>query len=406
MSATERVHQGLSTVHEAPAGPPAAGVVVLCEYFPPAGRAGGPLRSIPAIIRSEMETTRIRVLTRGRDFGVRTPFTADQVRRADQELPAVAVHRFRGIGQPFALWRRLRRELGHGDLLYVNSVMSPLYSIWPLVLMRCRAIRRCRVLLTPRGELAAVALATKSTKKRAAVPIIRRVLSGLDIVWQATSAREVGEIRRFIGELPQPVVVRGHPPPPPQRVRFPANASITVVFVGRMVPGKNFRVLAEALGRVAFDVRVVVAGILEDQAYWRGCQRALARVGRHVDVVTLGHVEHDEIMNVLREADALVLPTRGESFGHAIAEALSIGCPVLIPDTTMWTDIVRRGGGRVIDCDDPAPLVDALQFLHEQSPAERRAARTKAGRLYAAWWEADQRRDSLFGQALAAPAPR
>ena len=100
MSATERVHQGLSTVHEAPAGPPAAGVVVLCEYFPPAGRAGGPLRSIPAIIRSEMETTRIRVLTRGRDFGVRTPFTADQVRRADQELPAVAVHRFRGIGQP------------------------------------------------------------------------------------------------------------------------------------------------------------------------------------------------------------------------------------------------------------------------------------------------------------------
>lgn len=298
------------------------------------------------------------------------------------------------------MWSALRRELTPGHLLYVNSLLSPLYSIWPMVLMRGRAIRRCRVLLTPRGELAPAALATKSTKKRLALPVIRRVVSSLDVVWQASSDREAEEIRRFLGGSRQPVIVRSHPPPEPKPVASPVNAVLTVAFVGRMVSGKNFRLLAEALARVPFAVHVVVAGIIEDQAYWRSCRAILDRVGANVQVRTLGHLEHDEVIDILNGVDALVLPTRGESFGHAVAEALSVGCPVLIPDTTMWTDIVSAGGGFVIDCDDPEPLVAALRALRLRDPVERAAARRAVAELYARWWSADQRRHSLFRLAM------
>lgn len=379
------------------------GVVVLSDYFPPASRSGGPLRSIPAILRSEAADARVSVLTRDRDFGVRGRFTTEQIKRADQDLPRVTVHRFHGLRQPWALWRALRRELAPGYLLYVNSLLSPVYSLWPLVLMRFRAVRRCRVLLTPRGELAPAALATKSTKKKVALPVIRRILSGLDVVWQASSEREAEEIRRFIGESGQSVIVRSHPPPVPQHVEAPANAVLSVAFVGRMVSGKNFRLLAEALERVSFGVRVFVVGILEDHAYWRGCQPILGRAGPAVEVLTLGHLEHAEVIEMLHGVDALVLPTRGESFGHSIAEALSVGCPVLIPDSTMWTDIVTRGGGHVIDCDDPAPLVESLRLLQHQDPGQRRAARMTAANLYAQWWRGDQRRRSLFRLAMDAP---
>lgn len=380
------------------------GVVVLSDYFPPASRSGGPLRSIPAIVRSEAMSTRVSVLTRNRDFGIRRRFTPEQTGRADRALPGVVVHRFHGIRQPWTLWRALRRELAPGYLLYVNSLLSPLYSIWPMVLMRCRALSRHRILLTPRGELAPAALATKSTKKRIALPVIRRVLSGLDVVWQASSDREAEEIRRFIGESGQSVIVRSHPPPAPQRVASPANAVLTIAFVGRMVSGKNFRLLAEALGSVPFRIRVLVVGILEDQGYWRSCQSILGRTGPNVEVVTMGHLEHDEVIETLNEADALVLPTRGESFGHSIAEALSLGCPVLVPDTTMWTDIVRRGGGRIIDSDDPAPLVEALTALQQRDPVARHVARLSVADLYARWWKADQCRRSLF--LLARDTPR
>lgn len=384
---------------------PPADVVVLSDFFPPASRSGGPLRSIPAIVRSEAVRARISVLTRDRDFGVRRRFTAAQIEVADRALPGVVVRRFHGLRQPWTLWRALRQELAPGHLLYVNSLLSPLYSLWPLVLMRCGALRRCRVLLTPRGELAPAALATKSTKKRIALPIIRRMLAGLDVVWQASSDREAEEIRRFIGESGQSVIVRSHPPPAPQQVASPENAVLTVAFVGRMVSGKNFRLLAEALEGVPFRIRVHVVGILEDQTYWRSCQSTLERTGPNVEVITRGHLEHDEVIETLHGADALVLPTRGESFGHSIAEALSLGCPVVIPDTTLWTDIVRRGGGSIIDSDDPAPLVAALTALEQRDPATRHAARRSAAELYARWWQADQRESSLFRSAQNVPPP-
>ena len=44
----------------------------------------------------------------------------------------------------------------------------------------------------------------------------------------------------------------------------------------------------------------------------------------------------------------LVLPTRGENFGHVIHEALVAGCPVVLSDTTIWTGVAKAGGGWAI----------------------------------------------------------
>ncbi len=41
----------------------------------------------------------------------------------------------------------------------------------------------------------------------------------------------------------------------------------------------------------------------------------------------------------------LVLPTRGENFGHVILEALLAGCPVLVSDQTPWRGLASRRAG-------------------------------------------------------------
>ena len=43
--------------------------------------------------------------------------------------------------------------------------------------------------------------------------------------------------------------------------------------------------------------------------------------------------------------DLFFLPTRGENFGHVIAEALSVGTPVLISDQTPWRKLAAVGLG-------------------------------------------------------------
>jgi glycosyltransferase involved in cell wall biosynthesis len=47
----------------------------------------------------------------------------------------------------------------------------------------------------------------------------------------------------------------------------------------------------------------------------------------------------------LQTVHVFVLPSKGESFGHAIFEALSLGCPVLISNQTPWNNLLAQNAG-------------------------------------------------------------
>src|SRR5262249_46684314 len=38
-------------------------------------------------------------------------------------------------------------------------------------------------------------------------------------------------------------------------------------------------------------------------------------------------------------------PTLGENFGHAIFDALAVGCPVIVSDATPWQELSGKGAG-------------------------------------------------------------
>lgn len=379
-----------------------AGVVIIADYFPPATRAGGPARSIPGVVRAESERSRITVLSRARDHGCDSRFTASELRAADASLPGTSIIRFDGPWQLLSIWRMMRKSLRDSQLMYLNSLLSPLYSIWPVVLMFSRLAPRRRILLAPRGELSLGARAVKPRRKKVALPILKFLLARLDVVWHATSDLEHADIRKFLGSADQPIVVRTNPPPVPRRVSFPSNSAVVVAFVGRMVPLKNFRLLAKAAAQVNFELRVKVAGVLEDEAYWQSCRRVIDKLPNNVKIEVMGHCDHEAVMKLLDGVDAMVLPTHGENFGHAIAEALAVGCPVMVPDTTMWTPLIREGAGWIVDTDDSEILARAMIELSNRNAEDRDRCRTRVSRLYTEWWESISEPKSLFVEALSA----
>jgi glycosyltransferase involved in cell wall biosynthesis len=90
-----------------------------------------------------------------------------------------------------------------------------------------------------------------------------------------------------------------------------------------------------------------VVGAFDDHEYERAC-RALANseaVRGHVEFV--GPATREQVLEELLIADAFVFPTAGENFGHVIAEALSMACPVVASDYTPWSPILSAGGGDV-----------------------------------------------------------
>ncbi|MEU1280168.1 glycosyltransferase [Streptomyces sp. NPDC005805] len=99
--------------------------------------------------------------------------------------------------------------------------------------------------------------------------------------------------------------------------------AFAIAGIGRLVPGKRFEILVEAVAALPGAVLLLAGDGPEREAL-----RALAvRLGAAGRVRLLG--ERDDVPAVLSAADAFVSTSREEAFGLAVVEALAAGLPVL-----------------------------------------------------------------------------
>src|SRR5205809_941771 len=139
-------------------------VLASCGGFEPGFRSGGPIRSMARIVDTVSNETELRVITRDRDLGSSNPYpglSGRWLRRGRAQIFYLDTHRIRH-------WLRLRRELSMipFDLLYVNSLWNPVFTLIPIVALRLGLISARKVLISPSGELDPGALSLKTKKKR------------------------------------------------------------------------------------------------------------------------------------------------------------------------------------------------------------------------------------------------
>lgn len=68
-------------------------------------------------------------------------------------------------------------------------------------------------------------------------------------------------------------------------------------------------------------------------------------------VLTLGRVPHDQIPALYANADALVMASFSETFGHPILEAMTLGCPVVTSNLSCMPEIAG-GAAELVDPHD------------------------------------------------------
>jgi glycosyltransferase involved in cell wall biosynthesis len=158
-----------------------------------------------------------------------------------------------------------------------------------------------------------------------------------------------------------PGVDHTYRPGPPR----PHRPYLRAAYVGGLIVRKNLelalRGIAMARAR-GTDVRFVIAGT-GDRA---GVLRQLTiDLGLGSAVEFTGLIDHDAKLELLRDADVFLFPSRLEGFGMAAVEALACGTPVIGLRTTSTSEIVRHGETGVLldDPDDPAALADVLATL-------------------------------------------
>lgn len=362
-------------------------VRVLAPWFAPAVDGGGPIRTLAALTESAPAEVTIDVVTRDRDLGatVRLPVPTEPVVDGRTTIRYLDTRGVRGLVR-LADALRARPKPG---LTYVNSVFDARFAILPLALHRIGLAPTERVLIAPRGEFDPGALTLSARKKRCFLAFARAVGLFNGVVWHASTETEAAHIREVAGARAD-VVVRENETALPSRAkrhRVPLGDRLELVTVGRISPKKRTHLVIEALAHVRHPVRLRVIGPADDAAYARRCAAAADRLPEHVEVRFLGSLPHATGMALLAEAHAAVTATAGENFGHTIVEALAVGRPLLLSDTTPWTERVRAGGGTIVADDAWTTQIEQWAAMSEDELSARSAAAADA---YDRWRSAEQ----------------
>lgn len=92
-------------------------------------------------------------------------------------------------------------------------------------------------------------------------------------------------------------------------------------------------------------------------------------------------------MQVVSQCHAMILPTEGENFGHAIFEAFGAGVPVIISDQTQWRNLSAQKAGWDLPLDQPEQFSLALQTAANLNQEEWEAYRWGAHQLATRFFE-------------------
>jgi glycosyltransferase involved in cell wall biosynthesis len=340
---------------------PAPVVLALVGFYPPAYRAGGPTRSVPRIVEQLSDEFEFRVITRDRDLGVPAP------------LAGVVPDRWVSCGSARCLYLSTRRRLMGGvitsvrrsrhDVIYLNSLFSIEFSLIPLLLRKAGLVLRRGLVIAPRGEVDDSALAIKHGRKRLYLWFVHRLHLHDDAIWHAATREEAKAIGLQFGTQARVLIARDIPTRPGAEAGPQAKqaGNLEVVFLSRIARMKNLDFAISALATVQGSVNFDVFGPIEDRQYWAECQRLARRLPANVTLRYRGLVEPDRVSQALVGHHLFFLPTRAESFGHAIVESLMAGCPVLISDQTPWRDLEARRAGWDLPLSRPDLFAQAIE---------------------------------------------
>ncbi len=321
-------------------------IVVLCfvGFYLPGYKAGGPLRTIANMVSHLNENIEFWIVTRDRDLGATVAYPEVKVNEW-QDVQGARVYYLPPERCTIKVVGKLISQTAH-DVLYLNSFFDFEFSIKPLLARRLGLISRCPVVLAPRGEFSIGALELKSFKKKLFIRVSNYLRLYHGVIWQASSKLEKRDIIRALDvggrsiftakDLPAKVSVRVT-----KATNITATATCRLIFISRISPKKNLDFALRALARVKSSLIFDIYGPIEDEDYWGVCLSLVKKLPKNVSVNYRGFVAPHQVAEVFSGYDLFFFPTRGENYGHVIAESLSVGTPVLLSDQTPWQDLAR-----------------------------------------------------------------
>jgi glycosyltransferase involved in cell wall biosynthesis len=161
----------------------------------------------------------------------------------------------------------------------------------------------------------------------------------------------------------------------------------SLLSVAAVIPGKGHDVLVEALA--GLDGRpwqcLCVGTVERDPAFVAGLRRRASDAGLNGRLRFPGALPEQDLAHSYGAADLLVLPSRSETYGMVVTEALARGLPVVAAAVGGVPEAMGYGAGGIrpgllVPPEDPSALGDALRAWLEDADLRRRLRRAAGER--------------------------
>jgi glycosyltransferase involved in cell wall biosynthesis len=335
-------------------------VLVMVDWFAPGFKAGGPIRSCVNFTGNYKDNFELFVLTTDRDLNDTEPYPGIEANNWVVYNGNVKVFYASPDWLSLNAIRKLIKTI-QPDTIYLNSMYSRYFSVYPLLLKRSGGIKS-KIVVAPRGMLKQSAIQFKAGKKKVFLKLFRMLGMQREIYFHCTDETEMRDVKKFFGDVDATLLPNNYAAQSPLKLAITKQpGEVKMVFLGRVHPIKNLHFLLELLVHVKQHVQLSIVGGLEDKSYWDQCKQLIDTLPSNITVKMLGEQTHEEVEGLLLQHHVMILPTKGENFGHAIFEALAGGRLALISDQTPWRNLSQQKAGWDIPLDKPQQFVEAIE---------------------------------------------
>jgi hypothetical protein len=175
-------------------------ILILVSHYLPGFKAGGPIRSIAALVEKLDDEFECKIICGDRDLGDKQSLAGEPVGRWYRYGSASVLRIPPGLAGAWMVVRALRQE--SYDVLYLNGLFERAYAMLPLMCRKARLLPQKPTVLAPRGQLSPGALSLKRKEKSLYIKLSRWLDFYRKIIWHASTSLEEADIRRVMGNLP------------------------------------------------------------------------------------------------------------------------------------------------------------------------------------------------------------
>ena len=348
-------------------------ILVFLPYYLPGYKSGGILRTVANTVSTLNNHFDFWIITRDRDQGDVKPYP---------NLDSNVWHNVDGAMVRYLppetcnikYLVKLIEETPH-DIIHLNSFFDGVFTFKVLLSRRIGLLPNKFIIFSPRGELVEGCLRLKYIKKILFIQMVKFFRLYENIIWHASSEHEVLNFIKIMKFNENDIKIALDLPSKlsaaKSNIDLFSEKYLRIIFISRLTREKNLDYALQVLKNVKANIVFDIYGPNEDVKYWNECHELIKLLPSNIKTIYHGAVSPDMVPEIMSRYDLFFFPSRGENYGHVIAEALSAGTKVLISTNTPWLDLAVDELGWDVNLKDDSVFAKIIEELAADSLDDR-----------------------------------